>query len=70
MPTGPYNYEHFDAYIESGDELEEFGAFPGHLHAGDSAPDFTATRLDDGEHVSLSDLWRRKDLVMEFGSFT
>ncbi len=65
-----YNYERFDAYVESGAEVAEFASFPGHLHAGDSAPDASLTTLNDGREVRLSDLWAERNLVVEFGSFT
>ncbi|CAN5155396.1 hypothetical protein BH23ACT9_BH23ACT9_27340 [soil metagenome] len=65
-----YNYARFDAYVEDGDEQAEFAAFADHLHAGQPAPDFTVNRLGDGTTHQIADLWRRKDLVMEFGSFT
>ena len=29
-----YNDEHFDAYVEGGDEVAEFSAFPHQLHVG------------------------------------
>ena len=28
-----YNYEHFDAYVESGQDEREFSSFPNMLHA-------------------------------------
>jgi hypothetical protein len=65
-----YNYVHFDEYVRDGREEVEFGAFANGLHAGQPAPDFTVTRLDDGVTHQIADLWRRKELVMEFGSFT
>jgi hypothetical protein len=64
-----YNYEHFDVYVETGEDEREFSAFPGFLHAGERAPDGELTALD-GEHVRLSELWRTRGLVLEFGSFT
>ena len=65
-----YNYKHFDAYVEAGEEAAEFGAFADHLHVGEPAPDVTLTRLDDGQPVRLSERWRQRTVVMEFGSFT
>jgi hypothetical protein len=65
----PYNYEHFDAYVESGEDEREFGAFPRMLHAGGQAPDGELTLLDGG-HVRLSELWSRSGIVLEYGSFT
>jgi hypothetical protein len=64
-----YNYEHFDRYVASGQDEREFGAFPNMLHAGERAPDGELTLLD-GERVRLSELWRPRRLVLEFGSFT
>ena len=64
-----YNYERFDLYVERGEDEPEFAAFPNMLHAGERAPDGEPTLLD-GELVRLSELWRRQDLVIEFGSFT
>lgn len=64
-----YNYEHFDTYVESGQDEHEFGAFPNSLHAGERAPDGELTTLE-GERVRLSDLWRPRGVVLEFGSFT
>lgn len=64
-----YNYEHFDTYVESGEDEREFGTFPNALHAGERVPDGELTTLD-GERVRLSDLWRLRGVVLEFGSFT
>lgn len=70
MESLTYNYAHFDEYVESGAAEVEFGAFTGRLHAGEQAPDFTATQLDGGASVRLSDWWRDRPVVVEFGSFT
>jgi len=67
--SAAYNYELFDAYVESGKDEREFGAFPNMLHAGDQAPD-GELKLLDGERVRLSELWSRQGVVLEFGSFT
>jgi hypothetical protein len=67
--TSSYNYEHFDAYVASGEDEREFAAFPNMLHAGERAPDGELTLLG-GDTVRLSDLWRRQGVVFEFGSFT
>jgi hypothetical protein len=64
-----YNYERFDVYVESGEDEREFGRFPNILHAGERAPDGELTVLGDSK-VRLSELWRRRGLVLEFGSFT
>lgn len=64
-----YNYEHFDEYVEAGEDEHEFGAFPNMLHAGERAPDGELTILGGGR-VRLSELWRTTGIVLEFGSFT
>lgn len=66
---GEYNYEQFDGYVESGLDAEEFGRFPNMLHAGERAPDGDLTALD-GSRVRLAELWQRRGVVLEFGSFT
>lgn len=58
-----YNYSVFNG---QGD----FEDFPNVLRTGTPAPDFTATLLETGQRVRLSDYWRQQDLVVEFGSFT
>lgn len=65
-----YNYERFDAYVADGGEEAEFAAFPNHLHVGGQAPDAVLTALDSGRPERLSDRWRTRTVVMEFGSFT
>lgn len=65
----PYNYEHFDAYIESPAEAQEFGGFTQRLHAKERAPDGELLTLD-GPQVRLSELWQTRGIVLEFGSFT
>jgi hypothetical protein len=70
VTTDAYNYERFDDYVAHGGEQAEFAAFPNHLHAGDPAPEISGILLDDGERVALSSIWRRRTVVVEFGSFT
>jgi hypothetical protein len=65
----PYNYERFDEHVAAGEDEREFGAFPNSLHAGERAPDGELHRLD-GSTVRLSDGWRQRGVVLEFGSFT
>lgn len=65
-----YNYAHFDQHVLSGGHREDEAAFRASFRAGDQAADFALPRLDDGAPVRLSELWRDKPLVMEFGSFT
>lgn len=65
-----YNYETFDEdYVVTGIEEREFAGFPNVLHAGERAPDGELTVLDGGP-VRLSELWRDRGVVLEFGSFT
>jgi hypothetical protein len=66
---GPYNYEHFDAYVEAGEDEREFALFRNMLHAGERAPDGELTVLG-GAETMLSELWRRQGVILEFGSFT
>ena len=68
-PAG-YNYEYFDRHVAAGADDEDEAAFRASFAAGEQAADFALVRLDDGAQVKLSDLWRSKPLVMEFGSFT
>ena len=70
MQVDSYNYERFDVYVESGRELEEFSAFPNHLHARQPAPAFTAVRHAHEAQVDLSEVWAERTVVLEFGSFT
>ncbi len=65
-----YNYQRFDEYVESGEDEKEFSTFFNQVHAGETAPDASLTRLSDGAVVSLADFWSERDLVIEFGSFT
>lgn len=58
-----YNYERFTG-------SENFLAFRSVLPVGSAAPDFRAALLDSGEPVSLSDYWRKSDVLIEFGSLT
>ena len=65
-----YNYPRFDDYVAAGGDVADEAAFWASPRAGQRAPDFTLPRLGDGAGITLSDLWRSKPLVMEFGSFT
>jgi len=67
---GWYNYARFDDYVAAGVDAADEAAFWVSPRAGQRAPDFTLPRLSDGTGVRLSDLWRSRPLVMEFGSFT
>jgi len=66
----PYNYPRFDDYVASGEDRADEAAFWASPRAGQRAPDLTLTRLGDGGGVRLSDLWRSRPVVLEFGSFT
>lgn len=70
MEPTVYNYETFDGYVASGEEQREFGAWPNLLHAGEPAPEIAGTLLDDGSELALSSVWQRRNVVVEFGSFT
>jgi hypothetical protein len=70
MNATAYNYERFDDYVERGDEQREFAAFRDVLHAGARAVEITGTLLDGAERIALSSIWRRRTVVVEFGSFT
>ncbi len=48
----------------------DFLGFRSQLQVGSSAPDFSATVLDNGELVQLKDYWKDCNLVIEFGSLT
>ena len=65
-----YNYPRFDDYVASGGDRADETAFWASPRAGQRAPDFALPRLGDGAQVRLSDLWRSRPLVLEFGSFT
>jgi len=66
----PYNYAHFDDYVAGGSDVADEATFREAPRAGERAPDFTLPRFGDGAQIRLSELWRAKPLVMEFGSFT
>jgi len=42
----------------------------GHLHIGDSAPDFSLRRLQGEGAVTLSNEYKAKPVVLVFGSYT
>lgn len=65
-----YNYDRFDVYVEDGRERREFEAFPNLLHAGDPAPEIDGLLLNTGGRITLSHIWRKRTVVIEFGSFT
>ncbi len=63
----PYNYP---GYLPGEEEEEDFSRFQQTLNVGAEAPDFEATRLEDGKKVKLSDLTVQSNVVLEFGSLT
>jgi len=67
METGngveAYNYATFEG-------SDDFLAFRRALPVGSPAPDVTTTAADTGEPARLSDYWRDRDLLVEFGSLT
>ena len=63
----PYNYE---GYLPGEEEEKDFSRFQQTLTVGTQAPDFEATRLEDGKKVKLSDLTAQSNVVLEFGSLT
>ena len=65
-----YNYSRFDDHVASEADAADESAFWASPRAGQRAPDFTLPRLGHGTPVTLSELWRARPLVMEFGSFT
>lgn len=69
MSDDGYNYTDFAEHIAGG-AMGGFDGFRVRRHAGEPAPSFPLTRLDDGATVELADLWRRTPTVLEFGSFT
>lgn len=58
-----YNYTTFEG---QGD----FENFPLGPRVGSSAPDINAVLLETGQTVHLSDYWRERDALVEFGSYT
>jgi hypothetical protein len=57
-----YNYSEFVG--------SDFLLFRTHLPVGSAAPDFSATLLETGRPILLSDYWKKGDLLIEFGSLT
>lgn len=49
---------------------DNFLAFRSVLPVGSTAPDFAVTLLETGEPASISDYWRDRDVLIEFGSLT
>ena len=67
MTPEEYNYRHF--HLDEA-ERQSFEDFKSIARVGEPAP--TGTLVDAATHaeVSLADLWSRKHLIIEFGSFT
>jgi hypothetical protein len=60
-----YNYATFEASEEA-----VFPGFRNALPVGSAAPDVSVTVADSSQSAHLSDFWRGRDLVIEFGSLT
>jgi len=58
-----YNYS---VFVGSDDFIDFRTIVP----VGTSAPDFRATVLETNETVRLSEYWKNKDVLIEFGSLT
>ena len=58
-----YNYSVFEG-------KEDFVGFRTSLQVGSIVPDFGATLLETGQAVRLSDYWRERDVLVEFGALT
>lgn len=63
MSLTTYNYTVFEG---QGD----YQTFPTPWQPGTQAPDGTAILLETGQPVRLSDYWRERDVLIEFGSYT
>lgn len=48
----------------------DFESFPAKVPVGSVAPDISAVLLETGQTVQLSDYWRERDVLVEFGSYT
>jgi hypothetical protein len=70
MDNADYNYAHFDEHIAEGADQTTFESFRHVMSVGQRGVDVEVTRLDDEAPVRLSELWRTRPLVVEFGSFT
>lgn len=49
---------------------EDFLAFRAIAQVGTRAPDFTVVNVNTGEALPISNLWRGRDVLIEFGSLT
>lgn len=58
-----YNYARFEG-------TDDFLAFRTALPVGSAAPDFPVIDAATGQAGRLSDYWRDRDLLIEFGSIT
>jgi hypothetical protein len=58
-----YNYSAFEG-------REEFLAFRQIAQVGSKAPDFDVIDAESGVRAPISDRWRGRDLLIEFGSLT
>ena len=60
-----YNYATFEA-----SEEDVFPGFRNALPVGSAAPDAVVTVAGTRQQANLSEFWRGRDLVIEFGSLT
>ena len=67
MKAEEYNYSTFDMEREQ-PVIQAFPENP--VRPGTRAPSFPLEDLDSGETVEMSELWRDRLVVIEFGSFT
>jgi hypothetical protein len=58
-----YNYQAFEG-------REDFLAFRHIAQVGTRAPDFDVVDVDTGANEPISERWRGRDLLIEFGSLT
>ena len=59
-----YNFSHWPGVVDRSSQFRQA------LPVGAQAPGFSATLLETGQAVQLSDYWRESDLLVEFGSIT
>ena len=66
MDAKTYNYTAFT--VESNGTA--FDTFTHALHVSDPAPDGEMVDIATGQTVRLSDFWKTRPVVIEFGSYT
>lgn len=63
LPADTYNYERWRDPVD-------FSGFRSAVPIGTAAPDISATLLETGETVRLSQYWAAGDVLVEFGAVT